>query len=184
MIRSAVPLALFVAANAALVLTNESKVGHLKTKTLQVEEQRDRLAAEKRKLEDQLGHAKADLESIQIDLKLIDVRLDAALREFRWRRDRDLPYGFGGIPARAIDGRILAVSKEGEIYLDQGRISNVTEGMKFTIYREDRLVGIARVIATGLDWSALKSDNELCEPHAGDDASNHILMSTTRTPSK
>jgi hypothetical protein len=90
-----------------------------------------------------------------------------------------------GLPQKAIDGKVMSYSAQaGVAIINQGKDSGSLVGMKFTIYRGDKFVATGIVKETARDWSAITIELKYVEPQVGDDVSNHILMSTTRPPSK
>lgn len=166
--RFALALAAFVLANGALVLFNQRRVSEMKGRV-------ETLEAERITLQREIAAQRLDLQSVSNDLCATELSKLQAERELRdLRRSSEF-----NPPSRAVDTRVLHWSKEaGILILGQGSANGCAPGMKFTIYRGDKFVASALIDDVGQKFSFAKIHLQRLEPAIGDDASNHILMSS------
>lgn len=170
--RFAVPLAVFVLANGALVLFNQYRLSRMKGRLSSFEEERAHLRRE-------LDRCRDDREQLSNDLcatELARLQAERELRGLRRLTDSDSWVHF-----RAIDAKVVATLADGSILLNQGTEIGCRGGMKFTLYRGDRLVGIAVLQDAGQSFSIASLPVKHVEPAVGDDASNHIVLSSMQS---
>lgn len=89
-------------------------------------------------------------------------------------------FGQGGIAMTPVDARVVWM--DSGLLIDAGKGHGVIDGMKFTVYREDKFVCTAIVTDAKHAASRLRIEPGQNEPKIGDSVSNHILLSASRPP--
>ncbi len=129
-----------------------------------------------------------EIERLSVELgteqeRLFDeIRFKRRLQEVLFDEHLKQPalFGSGGIQLPPVDAKVVWI--DGRLHIDAGKSHGVIDGMKFTVYRENKFVCTAVVTDARNGASRLRIDLKHIEPKVGDSASNHILLSASRPP--